>query len=458
MLVEYTSAIVLTIACLTAGWLVACTPTPSQTPNPTSNRATHSQLTPGPSRVLPASPSKVDRGARSVRRRFLPILDFSRISDEPASKTGVAEATLRASSGGGSGNATHIASSGRGTAEATGPSLGGSGRATDGKVDLGTLFDKSKGRPASDGLDARRSLLTEAIGYGAGTTGGFQGPLVRVTSLEDDGPGSLREAVGLPGPAWIIFDIDGVIHLRERLWMTSDKTIDGRGSSIEIRDHGFALREVENVIITNLRLVRGNRDGVDVHGRSRNIWLHHLTVVGYEDGAIDITRGATDVTVSWCRIADQVKVMLVGAHQDHVGDKDIRVTLHHTLFEGTGQRHPRVRWGRVHAFNNVVDHWDSFGMAASQHGELRSENNVFIAGPDSEEAIKSSAGDPDPGRVASIGDLVIGEARIEVREAEAVFDPAVDYDYASALDYADNALIATLRAGAGWQALPREFD
>lgn len=303
-----------------------------------------------------------------------------------------------------------------------------------------------------DGRATRRALLAEAIGYGRNATGGLDGPLVRVTTLADDGPGSLREAAGRDGPAWIVFDVDGVIHLRSRLWLTSDKTIDGRGRSIEIRDHGFALRSVENVIITNLRLVRGKRDGVDVSDRSRNVWLHHLTVIGFEDGAIDITRGATDVTVSWCRVADHVKVMLVGADEDHEGDADIRLTLHHTLFEGTGQRHPRIRWGRVHAFNNVVDSWDSFGMAASQHGELRSEHNVFVVGPDSEEAIKSSAGDSAPGRVASIGDLVIGEARIEVREAEAVFDPSLDYTYAQALDAADEALVERLRAGAGWRA------
>lgn len=278
-----------------------------------------------------------------------------------------------------------------------------------------------------------------------------------MTSLADDGPGSLRAAAAADGPAWIVFDVDGVIHLRERLWVSSDKTIDGRGRSIEIHDHGLALRGAENVIVTNLRLVRGARDGVDVHGRSRDVWLHHLTIIGYEDGAIDITRGATDVTVSWCRIADQTKVMLVGADEDHEGDADMRVTIHHTLFEGTGQRHPRLRWGRVHAFNNALVAWDSFGMAASQHGQLYSEHNVFMPGPDSEEAIKASAGDSAPGRVASVGDVVIGQARVEVREAEAVFDPAHDYDYSSALEPAGEALVERLRAGAGWRASAPPF-
>lgn len=316
--------------------------------------------------------------------------------------------------------------------------------------------DRSDSSSSSDNGSAapmRTDLLAEALGYGGKTTGGLNGPLVHVTSLADAGPGSLREAAALEGPAWIIFDVDGVINLRERLWLTSNKTIDGRGRSIEIHDHGLALRGVENVIITNLRLVRGQRDGVDVHGGSRHIWLHHLSVAGFEDGAIDITRGATDVTVSWSRIGDQRKVMLVGADDDHEKDADIRVTLHHTLFEGTGQRHPRVRWGRVHAFNNVVDQWDSYGMAASQHGQLRSEHNVFMPGPDSEEAIKASAGDAAPGMVASIGDLVIGEALIEARMPDAVFNPALDYAYSAWLDDANEELVALLRARAGWRAV-----
>ena len=48
-----------------------------------------------------------------------------------------------------------------------------------------------------------------AEGYGAYAVGGRNGDVYHVTSLEDDGPGSLREAVrSATGPRTIVFDID----------------------------------------------------------------------------------------------------------------------------------------------------------------------------------------------------------------------------------------------------------
>lgn len=297
---------------------------------------------------------------------------------------------------------------------------------------------------------ARTALLAGAIGFGRAARGGLDGPTVHVTTLADDGPGTLRAlAEDASGPRWIVFDVDGVIRLKRPIVVASDTTIDGRGRRVELTDHGLDIKRVGHVVVVNLVLRQGEDDAVEVHRGAHDVWLHHLSLQTWTDGLIDIQRGATDVTVSWCHFLDHEKVMLIGADAAHKGDADIRVTLHHNLFERTGQRHPRLRWGRVHTFNNVLWHWQSYGMASDHHGQLLVERNVFDAGPDAEEAVKIEAADGVPGRVRAVGNLVIGDVPLAENEPETVFDPRASYSYTA--EPADASLVARVRAGAGWR-------
>lgn len=51
------------------------------------------------------------------------------------------------------------------------------------------------------------------LGPAAMTAGGRGGEIVRVTSLESDGPGTLRAALEADGPKIIVFEVGGVIDL-----------------------------------------------------------------------------------------------------------------------------------------------------------------------------------------------------------------------------------------------------
>lgn len=62
--------------------------------------------------------------------------------------------------------------------------------------------------------------------------------------------------------------------------------------------------------------------------------------------------------------------MLIGADPSHVGDRCIRVTIHHCFFDGTRQRHPRVRFGKVHLYNNYTRNWGIYAVCASVESQV----------------------------------------------------------------------------------------
>ena len=58
--------------------------------------------------------------------------------------------------------------------------------------------------------------------------------------------------------------------------------------------------------------------------------------------------------MSWNHFHDHSKTTLVGHSDTYTADiGKLKVTYHHNFFDGTDQRHPRVRFGEpVHVFNN----------------------------------------------------------------------------------------------------------
>jgi len=141
----------------------------------------------------------------------------------------------------------------------------------------------------------------------------------------------------------------------------------------------------KNVIIRNLEL-RGlsncfperNQDGWVSEGYdyisligTTNVWIDHVTIEGpyvpgvapetamgftvhRVDGLIDITDASDLVTVSWSEIHGGSTSLLHGNSDTNTGDQGkLRVTWHHNLFANLAERAPRVRYGQVHAYNNL---------------------------------------------------------------------------------------------------------
>jgi pectate lyase len=270
-----------------------------------------------------------------------------------------------------------------------------------------------------------------AVGYGAGADGGAGGAVRMVTDLAASGPGTLRAALEPGGPAVVRFAVSGTISLGGTLDVPSHTTIDGAGASI-VLDGTVRLAGVEDVVIRDLTFVDSEPDSNDdllaLQAGTRTVWIDHCAFGAGGDGALDITQGATDITVSWSTFREHDKVMLVNT--DQPPGTPVRVTVHHNLFDDTGQRHPLVGYATVHAFNNYLRGWDHYGMQVHAGGQLVSEANVFEADGEPRALIGPSGDDRTlraGGGIRSIDDLFLGGAAAEDLDHAGMFDPHADH-------------------------------
>jgi pectate lyase len=306
-----------------------------------------------------------------------------------------------------------------------------------------------------------QSLFQYREGFGAGTTGGLNGDVYTVTNLNDSGPGSLRFAAEdrSSKPIWIVFDPSlqgGTITLNSTIYLGANRTIDGRGSNITITDHGITIGGnwgASNDIITGLTIrdvSNSSEDNITIYGVN-NIWVHHVSLSGQNsDGLLDISAGTKNVTVDWSRFSDHNGAMMINSystspdpknsnseilngHQldNYERDKDTHVTLHHNVFDGTIQREPRVVFGEVHMYNNLLKDWGSYAIGASFRAEVLVEGNIFDSDDQyGSRAIVTQVGiDPEPGFVRATNNLFLGTASGGSSGAEKVFTPSYQYQY-----------------------------
>gem|GEM_PF-6495243 len=303
--------------------------------------------------------------------------------------------------------------------------------------------------PAPPAAPDRAALLAQAQGFArtAGVTGGLAGPDVWVTHLGDRGEGSLRQALETPGPAWVRFAVDGVIRLRKRIIVRSDKTVDGRGHRVELLGGGFFLNEVQNVVISHLIVSDGDADGVSIN-RSSRVWLDHLTLARFDDGLIDVTDRSSGITVSWCRLEDHAKGMLVGSKDWTAEDNEIRLTVHHSFFSAVTYRHPKLRYGYAHLYNVLMETWSGAAIDVSHGGRLLLEQSQLIPGPRSTQVfgLPVDLRDP-PGFARAVGVDAGGLALADDSRVEAP-------PYAYAAQPLSQRVMQAVRDGSGWQPSP----
>lgn len=345
-----------------------------------------------------------------------------------------------AGEGGGRGEA------GSGTGTGTLNPAGGRDPAAAAASPAGSLPDLAP--PPADGplsQEQRLAFLARATGFAAGVTGGLAGPEVWVTHLGDRGEGSLRAALEAPGPAWVRLAVDGVIRLKRPILVKSDKTLDGRGRRVELIGRGLVLNRVGNVVLSHLVVHDGADDAVSLSG-SRMVWLDHLSLARFDDGLIDITNQSGEVSVSWCRLEDHDKGMLVGSKDWQSEDVSLRVTVHHSAFLGVRYRHPKLRYGYMHLFNLLIEGWTEAAIDVSHGGRLLLEESLLLPGdrkPGPVFGLPVDLRDP-PGFALARG--------VDAGGLALPADPRVeDPPYAYRADPLSPDLVRRLREETGWQ-------
>jgi hypothetical protein len=195
-----------------------------------------------------------------------------------------------------------------------------------------------------------------ADGAGRFSLGGRGGAVVRVTTLNDSGPGSLRAAVEAEGPRTVVFDIGGTIRLASPLRIRDPRiTIAGQtapGGGITLRGQPLIV-SADDVVIRYIRSRLGDEDGVEADAvtidRGQRIILDHVSASWSVDETLSVgsrDRVINDVTVQWSIISESLNL---SAHSkgDHGYGSLIRagrgaeITFHHNLWASHRARMPR---------------------------------------------------------------------------------------------------------------------
>jgi len=147
----------------------------------------------------------------------------------------------------------------------------------------------------------------------------------------------------------------------------------------------FCVR-ASNIIIRNINFQQPKaNNGADAVSMQEcdGVWVDHCTFTSlnqtkdYEDGSTDVTHGSKNVTVSWCRYIKTQKSCLVGHSNSQSSDAAITATFHHNWFDGSSSRHPRVRFGRAHVYNNLFDGCTTYGVGSAYGAKVLVEYNYF---------------------------------------------------------------------------------
>lgn len=241
-----------------------------------------------------------------------------------------------------------------------------------------------------------------AEGGGMYSFGGRGGKIFVVTSLQDSGPGTLREALEAGGPRIIVFNVAGIIRLKSRIRVRAPYvTLAGGtapGDGVCIAGDTVEL-ETHDVIIRHMRFRRGETwvgDRNDSLGGNPigNIMIDHVSASWGLDENMSMYRhmyqppsGGPELKLPTVNITIQNSIFSEGLNTYHhafgstIGG--LNSTFHRNLWANNTGRNPSVgMYGDFTFVNNVLFNWVHRTIDGGDHRSFFNIiNNYLKPGP-----------------------------------------------------------------------------
>ncbi len=268
---------------------------------------------------------------------------------------------------------------------------------------------EAKGKPYLPGAaepgdlpQAKIPAFPGAWGGGMYSFGGRGGTVLVVTNLNDSGPGSFREACETGGPRIVVFNVAGIIHLKDRIRIRAPYiTIAGStapGDGVCIAGNTVEL-ETHDVIIRHMRFRRGETwvgDRNDSIGGNPtgNIMIDHVSASWGLDECMSMYRhmyqppeGGKELKLPTVNITIQNSIFseALNTYNHAFGSTigGLNSTFHHNLWACNSGRNPSVgMYGDFTFVNNVLFNWVHRTIdGGDQRSLFNIINNYFKPGP-----------------------------------------------------------------------------
>lgn len=297
----------------------------------------------------------------------------------------------------------------------------------------------------SDLPQAQIPAFPGAEGGGAYSFGGRGGKVIVVTSLEDNGPGTLREACEQGGARIVVFNVAGIIKLKTPLIVRAPYiTIAGQsapGDGICIAGESLWVN-THDVVVRHMRFRRGEtyvgrRDDTFGGNPVGNIMIDHCStswgldenISFYRHMFVDPGNGkelklpTVNVTIQ-NTISSQALDTYNHAFGSTLGGENC--TFMRNLWANNAGRNPSIGWNGVFNFaNNVIYNWVHRSVDGGDFKAIYNiVNNYYKPGPltpkgdvghriiKPEARKKNRHGEYEFGRVYAGGNIVEGNDKV----------------------------------------------